>query len=236
MSQAVIIAGGKSTRMRPYTEDRPKAMAEIAGRPIVAHQLEWLAGHGVEDVVISVGYQAKVLEDYVGDGSRYGLNVGYAYEREPLGRGGGLRLAAEHLPDREAEFFALNGDILARFDLGALRDAHRASGNVATIALAKYRSSWGVVELDENQVTGFVQSPVLPYWINGGIYYADPAFVELLPKVGDHEDSTFPTLAREGRLGGFRIEGYWRGIDTVKDMIEASAEFGGQGRLGGQSS
>jgi NDP-sugar pyrophosphorylase family protein len=228
MSQAVIIAGGKSTRMRPYTEDRPKAMAEVAGRPIVAHQLDWLRANGVTDVVISVGYHAEVLRDYLADGTRFGLNVDYAVEPEPLGRGGGLRFAAERLPDRDAEFFALNGDILARFDLGAMRDAHRAAGDIATIALAKYRSSWGVVELEGNRVTGFTQSPVLPYWINGGVYYADPAFVEMLPRVGDHEDSTFPMLAREGRLGGFRIEGYWRGIDTVKDIIEATAEFGGE--------
>jgi NDP-sugar pyrophosphorylase family protein len=226
MSQAVIIAGGKSTRMRPYTDDRPKAMAEVAGRPIVARQLDWLRSHGVSDVVISVGYRADVLQDYVGDGTRFGLNVGYAVEEKPLGRGGGLRLAARRLPDRDAEFFALNGDILARFDLGAMRDAHRAAGDVATIALAEYRSSWGVVELDGDRITGFTQSPVLPYWINGGVYYADPAFVDLLPETGDHEDSTFPRLAREGRLGGFRIDGYWRGIDTVKDIIEASAEFG----------
>jgi NDP-sugar pyrophosphorylase family protein len=225
MSQAVIIAGGKSTRMRPYTDDRPKAMAEVAGQPIVSHQLTWLRANGVTEVVISVGYRAEVLQDYVQDGAQFGLMVRYAVEQEPLGRGGGLRFAAEHLPHRDAGFFALNGDVLARFDLGELRRAHQAAGAIATIALARYRSSWGVVELDGDLVTGFEQSPVLPYWINGGIYYADPAFTELLPKTGDHEDSTFPQLAREGRLGGFRIDGYWRGIDTVKDIMEASAEL-----------
>jgi Nucleotidyl transferase len=162
MSQAVIIAGGKSTRMRPYTDDRPKAMAEVAGRPIVARQLSWLRGHGVTQVVISVGYRAEVLQDYVQDGARFGLTVSYAVEGEPLGRGGGLRLAAERLPHPNPGFFALNGDVLARFDLGELRRAHEASGAIATIALARYRSSLGVVELDGDRVTGFVQSPVLP--------------------------------------------------------------------------
>ena len=109
--------------------------------------------------------------------------------------------------------------------LGELRQAHEAAGAVATIALARYRSSWGVVELDGDRVTGFEQSPVLPYWINGGVYYAEPALTEMLPKISDHEDSTFPQLAREGRLGGFRIDGYWRGVDTVKDIMEANAEF-----------
>src|SRR5919202_506691 len=105
MRQAVILAGGQATRMRPYTEDRPKAMVEVAGAPILEHQLKWLASSDVRSVVLSVGYRADVIREHVGDGAGYGLEVAYAVESEPLGRGGGLRFAASHLPHKEEGWF-----------------------------------------------------------------------------------------------------------------------------------
>lgn len=225
MRQAVILAGGQATRLRPYTEDRPKAMVEVAGVPVCEHQLVWLAAAGVEHAVMSVGYRADVIQDRIGDGSRIGIGVSYAVETEPLGRGGGLKLAARQLPFPDESWFAMNGDVLARFPLGDLSAHHHRIGALATIALAGYRSTWGLATLEGDFVMGFVQSPHLPYWINGGIYAMEPQVVDLLPDKGDHEDSTFPELALSGRLGGYKITGYWRGIDTVKDLKEANLEF-----------
>lgn len=228
MRQAVILAGGQATRMRPYTEDRPKAMVEVAGVPIVEHQLVWLAAAGVEHAVLSVGYRAEVLQERIGDGKRIGISVDYAIEAEPLGRGGGMKLAAKSLPHKEEGWFAMNGDVLARFSLQDLSGHHRRISALATIALAPYRSNWGLATLDGDFVLGFVQSPHLPYWINGGIYVMEPEVVDMLPDKGDHEDTTFPELALSGRLGGFKIQGYWRGIDTVKDVKEANQEYPGE--------
>jgi NDP-sugar pyrophosphorylase family protein len=104
-------------------------------------------------------------------------------------------------------------------------ELHRRLDAQVTVALARYRSSWGVVKLDGEKITGFVQSPELPYWINAGVYLLDPATIELLPERGDHEDTTFPELAAEGRLAGYRIDGYWRGIDTLKDVNAATREL-----------
>lgn len=227
MRQAVILAGGQATRLRPYTEDRPKAMVEVAGVPVCEHQLNWLAAAGVSHVVMSVGYRADVIQDRIGDGSRIGLEVAYAVENEPLGRGGGMKLAARQLPFAGEGWFAMNGDVLARFPLAELEGHHRRTGALATIALAGYRSTWGLATLEGDLVKGFVQSPHLPYWINGGIYAMEHAVVDMLPDKGDHEDTTFPELAISGRLGGYKIEGYWRGIDTVKDLKEANLEFPG---------
>jgi NDP-sugar pyrophosphorylase family protein len=225
LQQAVILAGGRAERLRPLIEDRPKAMVEVAGRPIVEHQLRWLADNGIHEVVISLGYRADVLRSHVGDGSRIGMSVVYAIEAEPLGRGGGLRFAAAH-PARPTEtFVALNGDIVCRFSLREMVRLHRRLHASATIALAPYRSTWGVVELDGDLITGFTQSRELPYWINAGVYVLEADTVERLPTRGDHEDTTFPELAAEGRLAGFRIEGYWRGIDTPKDVREAAHEL-----------
>src|SRR5918996_5463481 len=133
MRQAVILAGGQATRMRPYPDDRPKAMVEIAGVPILEHQLRWLAAGEVRHVVLSVGYRADVIRAHVGDGSALGLHVDYAVEDEPLGRGGGLRLAAQKLPHPDEGWFGMNGDVLARFALADLAGQHERLNATATI-------------------------------------------------------------------------------------------------------
>lgn len=223
--QAIILAGGKAERLRPLTDDRPKAMVEIAGRPIVEHQLRWLAANDVSHVVISLGYQAEALQRYVDDGTRFGLTARYVVEPEPLGRGGGLRFAAGELPYPRESFFGVNGDVICLFPLRDMVELHRRLGALGTVALARYRSNWGVVELSGDRITGFVQSPELPYWINAGVYLLEPVMIERLPERGDHEDSTFPELAEEGRLAGYRMHGYWRGIDTLKDVNAATREL-----------
>jgi NDP-sugar pyrophosphorylase family protein len=223
--QAVVLAGGKATRMRPYTDDRPKAMVEVAGTPIVEHQIRWLVDNGVSEIVVSCGYRAEVLQEHLQDGSALGVAITYAVESQPLGRGGGLKFAARRLPHPDEFTFALNGDVLSRFSLADLLNHHRSVEATATVALAPYKTTWGIADLDGGLIKGFRQSPTLPYWINGGIYVLEAECIDLLPDKGDHEDSTFPELARAGKLGGYRIDGYWRGIDTVKDVIEATDDY-----------
>lgn len=229
MKQAVIIAGGRAMRLRPYTQDVPKAMVEVAGRPIIDHQLRWLASGGVADVVVSCGWRAEVLAEHLGDGSRFGVRVTYVVEPDPLGRGGGLKLAARSLRRPADRFLALNSDVLTDFDPADIVAQHERLRVSVTVALAAFRTSWGVADLDGDLVTGFRQSPALPYWINGGIYVFEPEVVELLPDRGDHEDTTFPALAAQRRLGAYRIPGWWRGIDTVKDVQDVSDELVARG-------
>lgn len=227
MRQGIILAGGQAMRMRPATLDRPKAMVEVAGIPIVEHQIRWLVSNDVRHVVMSVGYRAEVVEERFGDGSKFGLQITYAIEDEPLGRGGGLKLAAKMLPYPQEQWFGFNGDVIADFPLADLSARHRSIGATATIALAPFVSSWGIAKLEGDFIVAFEEKPRLPYWINAGIYAMNPEVVDLLPDRGDHEDSTFPQLAAERRLGAFMIEGYWRGIDTAKDVAEATKELGG---------
>ncbi|MFD4394343.1 NDP-sugar synthase [Kitasatospora sp. NPDC058478] len=227
-TQAIILAGGQATRMRPYTDDAPKAMIPIAGTPIIGYQLTWLARQGVTDVVVSGGYRHEMIQDYAGDGSRFGLRVSYAIEDEPLGRGGALKFATRTLPDPAdpAPVAVLNGDVITGFSLVEMAEQHALHQADVTIALSQYRSNWGVADLDEStgKINGFTQSPVLPYWINAGAYLINTLTFALFPDKGDHEDTTFPDLAKDGRLYAYRIDGYWRGIDTVKDVIVATGE------------
>jgi NDP-sugar pyrophosphorylase family protein len=222
--QAVILAGGQASRLRPYTDTIPKALVQVAGRPIFEHQATWLAAEGIEEVVISCGYRADVLQEYV-DTHRLPLRVRIVVEDEPLGRGGGLKYAAKNLPFQDERWVGLNGDILTRFSLRDLARAHVERSAMATLAVTPLKSPYGIVELTSgDRISSFTEAPVLPHWINAGVYLFEPSVTPLLPDLGDHEDTTFPALAAQDRLSAYRINGYWRGVDNAKDLKEATKE------------
>ncbi|GGX47275.1 nucleotidyltransferase family protein [Streptomyces fructofermentans] len=232
--QAVVLAGGQGSRLRPYTDDRPKPMVEIpgTGTPIIGHQLSWLAEEGVTDVVVSCGHLADVLQDWL-DSADLPVSVKTVVETEPLGRGGGLKFAAKHLPHPDRPWYATNGDIWTRFSLREMADFHTERAATATLALARPRIPWGAVETDGfGHITDFIESPPTAYEINAGVYVFSAGFADLLPELGDHERSTFPRLARERRLAGYPIPqgAYWRAIDTAKDLTEAAKELAALGR------
>ncbi|MFD6419621.1 NDP-sugar synthase [Streptomyces sp. NPDC060194] len=230
-TQAVVLAGGQGSRLRPYTDDRPKPMVEIpgTGTPIIGHQLSWLAAEGVTDAVVSCGHLAEVLQEWLeSQWDALPLNVTTVVEHEPLGRGGGLKHAARHLPRPDAPWYATNGDIWTRFSLREMAAFHTERDATATLALARPRIPWGAVETDPlGRITEFVESPPSPFQINAGVYVFSAAFTALLPDRGDHERTTFPRLARERRLAGFPLPqgAYWRAIDTAKDLAEAAKEL-----------
>ncbi|MBY8884976.1 nucleotidyltransferase family protein [Streptomyces sp. PTM05] len=229
VTQAVVLAGGQGSRLRPYTDDRPKPMVEIpgTGTPIIGHQLAWLAAEGVTDAVISCGHLAEVLQDWLASAD-LPLNATTVVEPEPLGRGGGLKYAAKSLPRPDKPWYATNGDIWTHFSLRSMAAFHAERGATATLALARPNIPWGAVETDEfGHVLDFIESPPSPYLINAGVYVFGADFAPLLPERGDHERTTFPQLARERRLAGFRLPqgSYWRAIDTAKDLTEAAKEL-----------
>ncbi|MDX2706486.1 nucleotidyltransferase family protein [Streptomyces sp. PA03-6a] len=234
VTQAVLLAGGQGSRLRPYTDTRPKPMIEIPGTgiPIIGHQLAWLAAEGVTDAVISCGHLAEVLQEWLaGTAADLPLRVTTVVEREPLGRGGGLKHAAASLPRPQEPWYATNGDIWTRFSLREMAAFHVERAAVATLALARPRIPWGAVETDEfGHVLDFIEAPPSPFLINAGVYVFSPEFTGLLPERGDHERTTFPQLARERRLAGFPLPqgAYWRAIDTAKDLAEAAKELASQ--------
>lgn len=236
-TQAVILAGGQGSRLRPYTDDRPKPMVEIpgTGTPIIGHQLSWLAREGVTDVVISCGHLASVLEDWLAE-AELPLRTQTVVEQEPLGRGGGLKFAAAALPRPDEAWYATNGDIWTRFPLRDMAAFHTERGAVATLALARPRLPWGAVRTDGfGHVVDFIEAPPVTYEVNAGVYVCAAEFTELLPERGDHERTTFPGLARANRLAGFPLPqgAYWRAIDTAKDLTEAAKELAAHADAGG---
>ncbi len=223
---ALIIAGGEGERLRPLTNDRPKNMVPVAGRPIAERQLEWLRENGVTDAVFLCGYKAEVLQAHVGDGSSFGLRVQYSIETEPLGRGGALKQGFALVPESEETIVACNGDILTDQPLAGMIASHGARHASATVMLTPLQSPYGVVDVEEDgRIVSFREKPVLPYWINAGIYILSRSFFSLLPNKGDHETETFPALASEGRLFGFKSDAFWRPVDSIKDLSEAEKEL-----------
>jgi len=228
--QAIILAGGRGERLMPSTADRPKCLVEVAGQPLLAHQLRWLAGEGVQHVLISCGYRWERIRDLVGDSGVFGLRVDYAVEVEPLGRGGGLRKARGELPASDEPVVACNGDVLTDLPLGPMLRRHQRSGCLATLLLAPFVSQHGIVELGaDDKIVRFREKPMLPYWLSGGVYVLSRDIRRMLPRTGDHETSTWPRLASGGRLQGYRYRGFWQPVDSTKDVAEAERRLSRQG-------
>ncbi len=224
---ALIIAGGEGERLRPLTSDRPKPMIPVAGKPILEYQIEWLAGEGVSDVILLCGYKAEMIQEHFGDGSPFGLRVQYSVEPEPLGRGGALKLGARLLPPDKELVLGLNGDILTNQPLAPLLRYHQRKGASATVMLTRLRSPYGITRSDRaGHIVAFEEKPLLPHWINAGVYALAADFFRRLPERGDHERTTFPELAAEAKLFGYRSHAYWRSIDSFKDLTQAAAEVG----------
>lgn len=225
---ALIIAGGEGERLRPLTNDRPKNMVPVAGKTIAERQLSWLREGGVTDVVFLCRYKAEVLQVHVGDGSRFGVRVQYSIESEPLGRGGALKLGFGLVPKEEPHVIACNSDILTDQKLADLIAYHESKRAVATVMLSPLRSPYGIVEVaDDGHIESFREKPMLPHWVNAGVYVLSRDFFTLLPDKGDHETTAFPALAAQSKLFGYKSEAYWRPVDSIKDLSEAEKELAG---------
>jgi NDP-sugar pyrophosphorylase family protein len=214
--EAILLAGGRAERLGDAAGGRPKALVEIAGRPLAAYQLEQLAAAGVTRVIVSCAAgQEEVFQRAL---QGLGPEIVVVGEPEPLGRGGGARFAARAREEKGA-LYVLNGDELIDVDLAALADAHRGHGGAATIVVAPLPVNFGVVDVDgEDRVLGFDETPELPYWANAGVYVLEGETIERFPEKGDHERTTFPELAAEGRLFAYRHAGVWLTVNTPKDL------------------
>ena len=227
--EAIILAGGKAERLGSAAGGRPKALVPIAGRPLAAYQVALLVSAGVERVIVSCS--AGTEDEFSSALAGLGAEIVAAAEPEPLGRGGGLRFAAKARRE-EGDVFALNGDELVDLDLVEMLSRHRGTGAAATIAVAPLKSPFGVVDVGEDDVVvGFREAPELPNWVSCGVYVLGEDALDRLPERGDHEDSTFPELAREGRVRAFRNTGLWLTVNTPKDLRRAEEVMSSEAAL-----
>jgi mannose-1-phosphate guanylyltransferase len=221
--KAVILAGGMGKRLRPLTNDRPKPMIEICNLPIIEWQIKWLQKFGISEIIILVGHLKEKIMSHLGDGLKFGLNIRYIDEVKPLGTGGALKNAKNIiLENGHNTFFVINGDILT--DINPLK-LMQVGEHV--IALVPLRSTFGIVETDQNMVSQFVEKPTIGNkWINAGVYYFSTDLFRYLPDIGNIEFTALPILVKEHKLMAFKYtESYWRSIDSHKDVDEANDEL-----------
>jgi len=217
--EALLLAGGKAERMGEAAQGLPKPLVPVAGFPLAEYTVGRLVAAGVTRVIVAC--RAGQEDVFVNALAGLGAEIDPVGEPEPLGRGGGLRLAASHRTERGA-VLALNGDELLDVDFGALLDGHESSSAAATIVVSQVRSPFGVVDLDAGgRITGFREAPLLPDWVNSGVYALGDEALARLPERGDHEQTTFPELAAEGKLRGHRHDGVWLTVNTPKDLRRA---------------
>jgi mannose-1-phosphate guanylyltransferase len=228
--QALILAGGEGTRLRPLTTTVPKPVVPLVDRPFIRFMLDWLAGHGVTDIVMSCGHLASGVRNVLGDGSAFGMRLRYVEEPRPLGTGGALKYAEPLLEDG---FLMLNGDVLTDIDLKAQIAQHERTGARATLALTPVEdpSSYGLVRTrDDGEVTEFVEKPspdqIDTRNISAGAYVLDRSVLDLLEadEPASIERDVFPRLVGEG-LFGYASDAYWLDIGTPVRYLQGTYDI-----------
>jgi NDP-sugar pyrophosphorylase family protein len=229
--QALILAGGKGTRLRPLTLHTPKPIVPIANRPLLVYQLELLKRAEVRDVILSLSYQPQKIEDKLLDGTDHRVRISYMVETTPLGTAGAFRNAAGLIRETTV---VLNGDVLTDIDLGAVLELHRRRDAAATIVLAPVPNptEYGFVETDEaGRVKRFVEKPapeeVTADTINAGIYVLEPRILDYIPE-GEpfmFEYDIFPRLLEAGEaFYGYTWRGYWRDVGSAPSYLQANMD------------
>jgi mannose-1-phosphate guanylyltransferase len=229
--QALILAGGEGTRLRPLTSTIPKPVMPLVGRPFISYMLEWLRSHGVDEAILSCGFMADGVRDVLGDGESLGMRLRYIEEPRPLGTGGALKFAEDLLQER---FLMLNGDILADLDLSEQLRAHERSGARVTLGLTGVEdpSAYGLVRrAADGAVTEFVEKPrpdeIDTNLVSLGAYVIEREVLDGLPPSGTRlsiERDVFPELVGHG-LYGHELTGYWLDIGTPQRYLQATFDI-----------
>ena len=229
---AIILCGGLGTRIRTVTKDSyPKAMVQIVGKTILEWELTWLKKHGINHAVLAVRHLAAYIEEQFGSTYDTGfgeINVSYSKEHEKLGSGGAVKHARSHISG--SDVIIMNGDIITDFNLKEMIDRYKKDKKLGSIAVAKMRSPFGIVETTEDDaIQEFREKPILNHWIHAGVDIFSEDVLDRFPVKGQMEETIFVKLAKENQLKAYRIDPkfFWRSIDNPKDVQETEKEWKG---------
>jgi NDP-sugar pyrophosphorylase family protein len=208
---AVIMAGGRGSRLRPLTDELPKPMIRVAGRPILERIVLHLVGYGIRRIFLSVNYLGHVIQEHFGDGSRFGCRIEYLREEQPLGTGGSLSLLPEAPRD---PLLVMNADLVTEADVAAMLEFHRAGGQRATMGVRRYhhRVPFGCVELNDDRIVQMEEKPMLTRMVNAGIYVLDPAVVGRVPQ----SEVSLPAIIEQCLAQGELV----RAFEIASDWID----------------
>ena len=223
-----LMAGGRGQRLRPLTDDCPKPMLPIGGRPILQIILESLVRHGFERFYISLNYKRDMVREHFGDGSLWNVKIEYVEENEdqPLGTAGALSL----LPEApQHSMVVMNGDILTKIAFGALLDFHAEHESAGTMCVRDYvlQVPYGVIEIDDHRLAEIVEKPIQRFLVNAGIYVLEPHVVSLIPHgVAYDMPALFDDITRNGMNATvFPIREYWLDIGRIDDFNKANDDY-----------
>jgi NDP-sugar pyrophosphorylase family protein len=226
----VILAGGKGSRLSPYTTVLPKPLLPVGDRAILDVVVHQLRDFGFTDLTLAVGYLAHLVRAVMGDGSRHGVSINYHEEEQPLGTVGPLAL----LDDLDDTFLAMNGDVLTALNYADLMDIHRDAGNLLTIASHRrvVRTDYGVLHVgdgpgDTQAVIGFEEKPEIPYIVSMGVYVMEPRALDWIERGEylDLPDLVLRLLGAGEQVGSYLYDGYWLDIGRHEDYEKAIIEF-----------
>lgn len=214
--QAVILAGGTGTRLKPITDYVPKPLIPINNIPIIEWQIKYLKRFGINDFVICTGYKTDQIQDYFEHMKNFDSKIKFSIETSPLGTGGAIKKADRLINGRS--FLVLNGDIITTIDI---RELYSSPNSIALIEL---RTKFGTVDLDNDKITSFKEKRnISGVWMNSGIYHLDKKIISDLPSRGAIEDTTFRKYAKNRKLVGIKFKnGLWFSIDSHKDIEECA--------------
>ena len=224
--KAVVLAGGKGTRLAPYTKVIPKPLMPIGDMPILEVLLHQVKRAGVSDIILTVGHMAELLRAFFQNGERLGVNVQYSYEDQPLGTAGPIKL----IEGLDKTFFVMNGDVLSTLDFSDLLQFHQSTNAWVTIAMyhRQVKVDLGVLHVEnDNQVSGYVEKPKYDFNVSMGIYVFEPQVLDYIP---DNQYFDFPSLILRliengKKVVGYPFNGYWKDLGNPEDYEQAIQDF-----------
>lgn len=220
IKKALILAGGEGVKMRPLTYEMPKTMLPVKGRPILEHILDLLRNHEIREIYIVIGHLGEKIQEYFGDGQKFGVKINYIEEKESMGTGGALNLAKKYL--EKENFLMMWSDLLIDIDLDDFIAYHLEEKPILTAALTSVSdpSGYGAVKLHRNTIVEFHEKPskknIPSYLVSAGVFVVDPRIFEYLNKSSsfDLEDKVFPELIKQNQVKGYIFEGQWFDVGT----------------------
>jgi NDP-sugar pyrophosphorylase family protein len=233
LRKAIVLAGGRGTRLKPITHEIPKPLVPLHEKPILQHTLDLLKKFGIKDIIISIGFKGDKIREYFGNGKRFGLNIIYVEESDPLGTAGPLKLASRQFKDFFNEAFVMcNGDELKNIDLYDMYLFHKEHKGKATIALTTVDdpSTYGCAKMAGNRIIEFIEKPKKgtepSKLINSGLYILEPGVIDYIPEgKAMMELDVFPKIAKQGSLYGYPFSGQWFDTGTLERYEKAIIEW-----------
>ena len=223
---AIVLAGGKGLRLMPFTQDVPKTMINVGGKPLIHWIVDWLIDNKVQRIVLGVDYKKEIIMDYFKK-NKFDVEVIFNDHHGALGTGDALRLAIENTGINDKTFLAMNGDELTDLSIKNFYTFHNEHKPIATLMAYPLRSPYGIMDIDHDfNILAFKEKPVIDdYFINAGVYLFDKEIIGYLPEKGSLEETTFVKLANIKKIKAYKYFGFWRTIDTVKDLVSVEEKI-----------